>query len=238
MATAARLAGSPVGARPGVAQCSPPGDGAAPAGVSCAPVPFRSVSARSAAPARASAATRPSVVRHGLRSAGGCRDGASSGPSPAACLLDQPPSAASSAVAGAWNATAASDSVPSASSVPCTTANPAGSDAAASATLRADLALTVAGMDSPGAASTTRTSSPEMAAARAAAAGNRGAGSAAVTRHDRAVTSHASGGHDGCLRPGGEGAPEFAALAAAFRDRGKTIWRAWADVPPVAAPSS
>ena len=40
-------------------------------------------------------------------------------------------------------------------------------------------------------------------------------------------------GHDGCLLLGGdEAAPEFAALAAAFRARRKAVWRAWADVPP------
>jgi hypothetical protein len=40
-------------------------------------------------------------------------------------------------------------------------------------------------------------------------------------------------GHDGCLLLGQ--APEFATLAATVRDRGKAVWRAWTDVPPVAA---
>lgn len=44
----------------------------------------------------------------------------------------------------------------------------------------------------------------------------------------------ALGGHDGCLLLGQ--APEFAALAAAFRARGKAVWRAWTDIPPAAAP--
>ena len=41
-------------------------------------------------------------------------------------------------------------------------------------------------------------------------------------------------GYDGCLLLGR--APEFTALAAAFRDRRKAIWRAWTDIPPVAPP--
>jgi hypothetical protein len=41
-------------------------------------------------------------------------------------------------------------------------------------------------------------------------------------------------GHDGCLLLGQ--APEFAALAAGFRARRKAVWRAWTDVPSVAAP--
>lgn len=41
-------------------------------------------------------------------------------------------------------------------------------------------------------------------------------------------------GYDGCLLLGD--APEFAAFATAFRDRGKVIWREWLDIPPTPTP--
>lgn len=42
-------------------------------------------------------------------------------------------------------------------------------------------------------------------------------------------------GFDGCVLLSDE--PEFAAIAAAFRTRGKAIWTEWPDIPPAAAAS-
>lgn len=53
-------------------------------------------------------------------------------------------------------------------------------------------------------------------------------GGAAAAEHGALLG--AVDGYDGCLLLGE--APEFAAFAGAFRDRGKMIWRDWTDIPP------